>query len=183
MRKLVFLVEASARITQNTDDPGMSSGVRTCLGIYLIGSGSFRIPVQSLNNPLFETSCMKCVKGTNGEKTPGGVSASQGFQWQIWVLLFLSCFHLPFRELLCTLSCYLRKIWRVASFFKPKLLAPHPVPRETSRHLMPFMGWGGVCIPRMHCRAGTCGCQRGGRILPPFRPSQWCVSGAPRTLH
>lgn len=102
---------------QNTDDPEMFSGIRPCLGIYLIGSGSFRILIPSLNNSLFETSCMECVKGTDGEKTPGGVSASQGFQWQIWLLLFLSCFYLPFQELLCTLSCYLQEDLEGSIFF------------------------------------------------------------------
>lgn len=66
------MVGASARITQNTDDPEMSSGVRARLGIYLLGSGSFRILMQSLNSPLFQTSCMDCVTGTGREKTPGG---------------------------------------------------------------------------------------------------------------
>lgn len=161
----------------------MSSGIRPCLGIYLIGSGSFRILIPSLNNSLFETSCMKCVKGTDGEKTPGGCLLLRDFSGRSGFCCFCHVFTFLFRNSFVLFLVICRKIWRVASFFKPKLLSPDPVPREMSRRLTTFMGWGGVCIPRMHCRAGTCGRQRGGRILAPFRPSQWCVSGAPRTLH
>lgn len=166
------------------DNPAMSFGIRTYLGTYLIGPGSFK----KLNHKQFSFRDLRhdmpswVLTGDFPGPSPGACPCCWVTSAANWLSLLLPHFHLPL-----TSHHVQEETLRVGSFLKTQTVSPLPPALFHGNQAGSGDVWGeaeepfsvvGVYIPRMQCRARPCG-RRQGRDSGisqsvPHRSGVWC---------